>query len=191
MSKPNIFVVDDEPDMVKGLVLVLREIGEVGTAPTAEEALEYIKRNPVDVLVTDVRMPGIGGISLLEKIKEFRPKIEVIVLTAYGSIESAIDAMKKGAYHYVTKPFNNDELLIVVQRALQDKRFHEELEYLREKVNKAHVFESIIGRDWKMQEIFETIKKVAPSKVPILIQGESGTGKELIARAIHQQSPRS
>ncbi|HHT9154414.1 MAG TPA: sigma-54-dependent transcriptional regulator [Candidatus Tripitaka sp. YC43] len=191
MSKPNIFVVDDEPDMVKGLVLVLREIGEVGTAPTAEEALEYIKRNPVDVVVTDVRMPGIGGISLLEKIKEFRPRIEVIVLTAYGSIESAIDAMKKGAYHYVTKPFNNDELLIVVQRALQDKRLHEELEYLREKVNKAHVFESIIGRDWKMQEIFETIKKVAPSKVPILIQGESGTGKELIARAIHQQSPRS
>src|SRR3990167_5281319 len=191
MSKPNIFVVDDEPDMVKGLVLVLREIGEVGTAPTAEEALEYIKRNPVDVLVTDVRMPGIGGISLLEKVKEFRPKIEVIVLTAYGSIESAIDAMKKGAYHYVTKPFNNDELLIVVQRALQDKRLHEELEYLREKVNKAHVFESIIGRDWKMQEIFETIKKVAPSKVPILIQGESGTGKEIIARAIHQHSPRS
>src|SRR3989338_2568438 len=191
MSKPNIFVVDDEPDMVKGLVLVLREIGEVGTAPTAEEALEYIKRNPVDVVVTDVRMPGIGGISLLEKIKEFRPRIEVIVLTAYGSIESAIDAMKKGAYHYVTKPFNNDELLIVVQRALQDKRLHEELEYLREKVNKAHVFESIIGRDWKMQEIFETIKKVAPSKVPILIQGESGTGKELIARAIHQHSPRS
>src|SRR3989304_1666518 len=145
MSKPNIFVVDDEPDMVKGLVLVLREIGEVGTAPTAEEALEYIKRNPVDVVVTDVRMPGIGGISLLEKVKEFRPKIEVIVLTAYGSIESAIDAMKKGAYHYVTKPFNNDELLIVVQRALQDKRFHEELEYLREKANRPQVSEAVLG----------------------------------------------
>lgn len=191
MNKPNLLVVDDEPDMVKGLVLVLREIGEVSTAPTAEEAVEHIKRHPVDVLVTDVRMPGIGGISLLEKVKEFRPRVEVIVLTAYGSIESAIDAMKKGAYHYITKPFNNDELLIVVQRALQDKRFHEELEYLREKVNKAHVFENIIGRNWRMQEIFETIKKVAPSKVPILIQGESGTGKELIARAIHQQSPRA
>ncbi|MFN3466652.1 MAG: sigma-54-dependent transcriptional regulator, partial [Candidatus Brocadiales bacterium] len=139
MNRPNLLVVDDEPDMVKGLAIVLREVGEVITAPTAEEALECIKKSPVDVLVTDVRMPGIGGISLLEKVKEFRPKIEVIVLTAYGSIESAIDAMKKGAYHYVTKPFNNDELLIVVQRALQDKRFHEELEYLREKVSKSHV----------------------------------------------------
>jgi DNA-binding NtrC family response regulator len=191
MSKPNLLVVDDEPDMVKGLALILKEIGEVSAVSSAEEALEHLKKYPVDVVVTDVRMPGIGGISLLEKVKEFRPKIEVIVLTAYGSIESAIDAMKKGAYHYVTKPFNNDELMIVVQRALQDKRFHEELEYLRERVNRAHVFENIIGRDWKMRDIFEIVKKVSPSKVPILIQGESGTGKELIARAIHQQSPRA
>ncbi|HHT9118954.1 MAG TPA: sigma-54-dependent transcriptional regulator [Candidatus Hypogeohydataceae bacterium YC41] len=191
MNKANILIVDDEPDMVKGLALVLKELGEIRTSSTAEEAIEYVHRYPVDVLVTDIRMPGIGGISLLEKVRDLRPRIEVIILTAYGSIESAIEAMKKGAYHYVTKPFNNDELLLMVQRALQDKRFHEELEYLRKKVNRTGVFENIIGRDWKMQDIFETIKKVAPSKVPILIQGESGTGKELIARAIHQLSPRA
>ncbi len=191
MNKPSLLVVDDEPDMVRGLTLVLKEVGEVCTARTAEEAMEYIRRNPVDVLLTDVRMPGIGGMSLLEKVKEFRPRIEVIVLTAFGSIESAIDAMKKGAYHYITKPFNNDELLILVQRALQEKEFHEELEYLRDRVNRSHIFENIIGRNWRMQEIFETIKKVAPSKVPIMIQGESGTGKELIAKAIHRQSPRA
>ncbi|MEE9201042.1 MAG: sigma-54 dependent transcriptional regulator [Candidatus Brocadiales bacterium] len=189
--KPNILIVDDQQDIARGLALVLTEIGtKVTTTSSGEQALEYIKKNPVDVVVTDIRMPGIGGISLLEKIKEFRPKIEVILLTAYGSIESAIEAMKKGAYHYVTKPFNNDELIIVVKRAIQEKRFHEELEYLRETVSKSYAFENIIGRNWRMQEVFETIRKVAPSKVSILIHGESGTGKELIARAIHQNSPR-
>lgn len=192
MSKPNILIVDDEPDIVRGLVLVLSELGaEMTSTSSGEQAMEYIMRNPVDVVLTDIRMPGIGGISLLEKVKEFRPKTAVIVLTAFGSIESAIEAVKKGAYHYLTKPFNNDELLIVVQRAVQEKRFHEELEYLREAVNKAYAFENIIGRNWRMQEIFETIRKVAPSKAAVLIQGESGTGKELIARAIHQHSPRA
>lgn len=192
VSRPNILIVDDEPDMVRGLAMVLSEMeAEVTSTPSGQEALEYIHRNPVDVVITDIRMPGLGGISLLEKIKEYRPKTAVIILTAFGSIESAIEAMKKGAYHYVTKPFNNDELLIVVQRAIQENRFHEELEHLRAEVSKSYSFENIIGRNWRMQEIFETIGKVAPSKVPILIQGESGTGKELIARAIHQLSPRS
>ncbi|MFQ5862144.1 MAG: sigma-54-dependent transcriptional regulator [Candidatus Brocadiales bacterium] len=192
VPKPHILIVDDQQDIVRGLALVFTETGaDVTTASSGEKALEYIMCNPVDVVITDIRMPGIGGISLLEKIKEYRPKIEVILLTAFGSIESAIEAMKKGAYHYVTKPFNNDELLIVVRRAIQERRFHEELEYLRETVNKSYAFESIIGRNWRMQETFETIRKVAPSKASILIHGESGTGKELIARAIHQHSPRS
>lgn len=191
-SKPYILIADDQQDIARGLALVLTETGaEVMTTSTGEQALEYIMRNPVDVVITDIRMPGIGGISLLEKIKEHRPRIEVIVLTAFGSIESAIEAMKKGAYHYVTKPFSNDELLIVVRRAVQEKRFHEELEYLRETVGKSYAFENIIGRNWRMQEVFETVRKVAPSRAPILIQGESGTGKELIARAIHQNSPRA
>lgn len=191
-SKPHILIADDQQDIARGLALVLTETGaEVMTTSTGEQALEYIMRNSVDVVITDIRMPGIGGISLLEKIKEHRPRVEVIVLTAFGSIESAIEAMKKGAYHYVTKPFNNDELLIVVRRAVQEKRFHEELEYLRETVGKSYAFENIIGRNWRMQEVFETVRKVAPSRAPILIQGESGTGKELIARAIHQNSPRA
>ncbi|HCN19467.1 MAG TPA: hypothetical protein DIS73_04160, partial [Planctomycetia bacterium] len=191
-SKPYILIAEDQQDIARGLALVLTETGaEVMTTSTGEQALEYIMRNPVDVVITDIRMPGIGGISLLEKIKEHRPRIEVIVLTAFGSIESAIEAMKKGAYHYVTKPFSNDELLIVVRRAVQEKRFHEELEYLRETVGKSYAFENIIGRNWRMQEVFETVRKVAPSRAPILIQGESGTGKELIARAIHQNSPRA
>ncbi|MFQ5956687.1 MAG: sigma-54-dependent transcriptional regulator [Candidatus Brocadiales bacterium] len=192
VTKPYILIVDDQQDIARGLALVLTEIGvEVMTTSSGEQAIEYIMRNPVDVVITDIRMPGIGGISLLEKVKEYRPKIEVILLTAFGSIESAIEAMKKGAYHYVTKPFNNDELLIVVQRAVQEKRLNEELEYLRETVNKSYAFENIIGRNWRIQEVFETIKKVAHSKASILIHGESGTGKELIARAIHQHSPRS
>ncbi len=191
IPKPYILIVDDQQDIARGLALLLTEVGvEVTTTSSGEQALEHVKKNPVDVVITDIRMPGIGGISLLEKIKEYRPKIEVILLTAYGSIESAIEAMKKGAYHYITKPFNNDELLIVVRRAVQEKRFHEELEYLRETVSKSYAFENIIGRNWRMQEVFETVRKVAPSKASILIRGESGTGKELIARAIHQNSPR-
>ncbi len=192
VPKPHILIVDDQKDIARGLALVLTEIGaEVKAFSSGDKALEHIMLNPVDVVITDIRMPGIGGMSLLEKIKENRPKIGVILLTAYGSIESAIESMRKGAYHYVTKPFNNDELLIVVRRAVQEKRFHEELEYLRETVSKSYAFENIIGRNWRMQEVFETIRKVAPSKAAILIHGESGTGKELIARAIHQNSPRS
>jgi DNA-binding NtrC family response regulator len=191
-SKPYVLIVDDQEDIARGLALLLTEIGvEVMTTSSGGEALEYIMRNPVDVVITDIRMPGLGGISLLQKIKEYRPRIEVILLTAFGSIESAIEAMKKGAFHYVTKPFSNDELLIVVRRAVQEKRFHEELEYLRETVNKSYAFENIIGRNWRIQEVFETVRKVAPSKAAILIHGESGTGKELIARAIHQNSPRA
>jgi len=186
-----ILIVDDQPDMAKGLGLVLEDVSkDIVYALSAEEALVHVKKQDFDLVITDLKMPGMSGLELLQRVKAAQPKCAVIVMTAYGTIEGAVEAMTKGAYHYITKPFNNDEVLITVKRALAERRFQEELEVLRQEVTQRYSFHNIVGKDPRMRQIFQTIGKVGPFKAAVLIQGESGTGKELIAKAIHYQSPR-
>jgi DNA-binding NtrC family response regulator len=186
-----ILVVDDEAiqrDIVKD---ILEDQGyEVITSGSGQEALEQIKTSPVDVILTDLRMPGMDGVELLEHIKEFEPEIVVVVITAYGSVESAVDAMKKGAYHYLSKPLGKEELTLVVQRALRAKQLSDENRSLRQELQERYEFHNIIGRSRNMQEVFRMIEKVAPSDSTVIIYGESGTGKELVARALHCYSKR-
>jgi two-component system response regulator PilR (NtrC family) len=186
-----ILVVDDEAiqrDIVRD---ILEDQGyDVFTSESGQEALEHIKTSPVDVILTDLRMPGIDGVELMESIKEFHPEIVVVVITAYGSIESAVDAMKKGAYHYLTKPLDKEQLTLIVQRALQTKHLSDENRLLRRELQERYEFHNIIGRSRNMQEVFRMIEKVAPSESTVIIYGESGTGKELVARALHCHSRR-
>jgi len=181
-----ILVVDDEAiqrDIVKD---ILEDQGyEVVTSESGQEALERIKTSPVDVILTDLRMPGMDGVELLETTREFDPEIIVVVITAYGSIKSAVDAMKKGAYHYLTKPLDKEQLTLIVQRALRTKQLSDENRSLRQELQERYEFHNIIGRSRNMQKVFRMIEKVAPSDSTVIVYGESGTGKELVARALH------
>ncbi len=189
--KGKILVVDDEAiqrDIVRD---ILEDQGyEVVASGNGVEGLEYIKTSPVDVILTDLRMPGMDGVELLQHIKEFDPEIVVVVITAYGSVESAVDAMKKGAYHYLSKPLDKEELTLVVERALQNKHLVDENRALRQELQERYAFHNIIGRSQNMQNVFKMIEKVAPSESTVIIYGESGTGKELVARALHGHSKR-
>ncbi len=186
-----ILVVDDEAiqrDIVKD---ILEDQGyEVIISGSGPDALERIKTSPIDVVLTDLRMPGMDGVELLEHIKEIDSETVVVVITAYGSIESAVDAMKKGAYHYLTKPLDKEHLTLIVQRALQAKHLSDENRSLRQELQERYEFHNIIGRSRNMQEVFRMIEKVAPSESTVIIYGESGTGKELVARALHCHSKR-
>ncbi len=184
-------MIDDEAiqrDIVKD---ILEDQGyDVLTSGSGPEALEQIQASPVDLVLTDLRMPGMDGVELLEHIKAFDPEIVVVVITAYGSIESAVDAMKKGAYHYLTKPLDKEQLTLIVQRALRTKQLSDENRSLRQELQERYEFHNIIGQSRKMQAVFRMIEKVAPSESTVIIYGESGTGKELVARALHCHSKR-
>ncbi len=184
-----ILVVDDEAiqrDIVRD---ILEDQGcEVVAVGSGPEALAYITASPVDVILTDLRMPGMDGVELLETVKQTEPEIVVVVITAYGSVESAVEAMKKGAYHYLSKPLGKDELTLVVQRALQSKQQSDEIRSLRRELQERYEFHNIIGRSHSMQQVFKMIEKIAPSESTVIIYGESGTGKELVARALHCHS---
>ncbi len=186
-----ILVVDDEAiqrDIVRD---ILEDQGcEVVAVGSGPEALAYITASPVDVILTDLRMPGMDGVELLETVKQTEPEIVVVVITAYGSVESAVEAMKKGAYHYLSKPLGKDELTLVVQRALQSKQQSDEIRSLRRELQERYEFHNIIGRSHSMQQVFKMIEKIAPSESTVIIYGESGTGKELVARALHCHSKR-
>ncbi len=187
-----ILVVDDEAiqrDIVKD---ILEDEGyEVLTSGSGPEALEQIRRSPVDVVLSDLRMPGMDGVELLEHVKTIAPDIIVVVITAFGSVESAVEAMRKGAYHYLTKPLDKEQLTLIVQRAIQAKRLSDENRSLRQELQQRYALHNIIGHSYKMQELFRMIEKVAPSESTVLIYGESGTGKELVARALHGHSKRN
>lgn len=192
MSCPRILVVDDKRDLAQGVALAIEELSdEIRVAHSAEEALAQLDRTPAELVFTDVRMPGMDGIALLKRIKERWPETDVIVFTAYGSIESAVEAMRLGAFHYLTKPFNSDELLLFSRRALEQRRAGDELRRLRAEVEGRFAFHGIWGRDPAMLALFDTVRRVAPAGAAIMVCGESGTGKELIARAIHAESPRA
>jgi two-component system response regulator PilR (NtrC family) len=186
-----ILVVDDEAiqrDIVKD---ILEDQGyDVLTADNGQEALKLIQSAPIDVVLTDLRMPGMNGVELLQHIKDRDPEIVVVVITAYGSIESAVDAMRRGAYHYLTKPLDKEQLILIVQRALRTKQLSDENRSLRQELQERYEFHNIIGRSRPMQEVFRMIEKIAPSESTVIIYGESGTGKELVARAMHTHSKR-
>ncbi|PIE70251.1 MAG: DNA-binding response regulator [Deltaproteobacteria bacterium] len=186
-----ILIVDDEKNYPLILSAVLEEEGyETLTANDARAALDILSRADIDLILTDMKMPGMDGIALLEEAKELAPDVPVILMTAYGTIEKAVEAMQKGAYTYILKPFDNDSLIIHVEKAMDLSRVVRENRRLRDAVSSQFHFDNIVGKSQPMQLLFDTIRKVAPASASILIEGESGTGKELVAQSIHFNSPR-
>jgi len=190
-KKPLILIVDDEKNTREGLARALGREYEVATAAHGRAALEILQRREVAVMISDLRMPGMDGMQLLQRAMARNPQPVCILLTAYGNIETAVEAMKHGAYDFLTKPVNLDRLDLLIRRALKEKRMELENRSLREQLDTRYGIENIIGRSAVMQEVFDTIRQVAPSRATVLIEGESGTGKELVAHAIHRLSPRA
>ena len=187
----NILVVDDEKNFLIVLKAVLEEEGyQVLTAQDAFFALEILSHTDVDTVLTDMKMPQMDGILLLEKIKQINPDLPVIIMTAYGTVEKAVEAMKKGAFDYVLKPFSNEELKINVRKAIDMYHLLRENRRLNQALYQRYHFENLVGKSKPMQRIFDLIRKVANTKTTVLITGETGTGKELVAKAIHYNSPR-
>jgi two-component system NtrC family response regulator len=186
-----ILIVDDEKNYLLILSAVLEEEGfEVLTALSGREALDIQKTSDLDLILTDMKMPEMDGIELLENLKAVNPDIPVIVMTAHGTVDKAVEAMQKGAYTYVLKPFDNERLIIYVKKAAAMYQVVKENRRLRDAVESQYRFGNIIGKSKAMSDVFETVKKVAPSNATVLIEGESGTGKELVAKSIHFNSPR-
>jgi len=186
-----ILIVDDERSIRVGLKGLLSKEGyEVAIAESGDEALRLLNEQAFALVLTDLRMPGIDGLSLLKRIKEHYPETVVMMMTAYGSEKIAVEAMKAGAYDYLVKPFDNEEVKILVRHAIEQRALRREVQYLRERLDTAFRFDSILGTSPAMQRVFDVVKKVAPTDLTVLITGESGTGKELIANALHQNSPR-
>jgi two-component system response regulator PilR (NtrC family) len=191
-KKGIIHIIDDEPIIYEVLQDILTSEGyAVEISSNGEEALEKHSSLNVDLILLDLLMPGMDGIEVLKRLKKIEPNVVVIIITAYASIESAISAMKTGAYDYIQKPFKHDELLLAVERAITHRRLQEENLRLKDELKRKFSFEKIIGKSELMNNIFEIIKASAPTRSTILIQGESGTGKELVARAVHLNSDRS
>jgi len=192
MNKARILVVDDEEIVLKSCRKILEGGGhQVSTVLSGHEALDLLEKDPFDIVITDMKMPGIDGIELLTRVREKYPDLAVIMITGYSTVQSAVQAMKLGAFDYIPKPFTPDEVLIVVERALEKKSLIFENIYLRKELEAKYGFDNIIGNSPKMQVVYRLIRKVAPTDSTVLIRGESGTGKELIARAIHFNSPRN
>ena len=189
---PKILIVDDETAHCQMLEAVLKaEKYTTQRAQDGQSAIEAVKERFYDLILMDIRMNRVGGIEALEKIKEISPDIPIIMMTAYASIDTAVQAMRSGAYDYLTKPLDIDELKILVAKALRHHQLEKENIFLKEQLGSRFDFSNIIGRSRTMKELLETVAMVAPSEATVLILGESGTGMELIANAIHQNSPRS
>ncbi len=189
-KQPAILIVDDERNTREGLQRALADRYEVLLADDAAKATAILESRAVDVLLTDLRMPGEDGMKLLRRAMTLPAAPVCILMTAYGSIENAVEAMKAGAYHYVTKPVHLDELELVLQRALKTRDVEAENVNLRAQLDKKFGVENIIGESPAMLAVFETVQQVAPTRATVLLQGETGTGKELVAHAIHNLSPR-
>ncbi len=186
-----ILIVDDEKNYLVILEALLAPQGyEIITEDNAVNALRLIREADLDLIITDMRMPGMSGMELLEETKKIDPELPVIMMTAYGTIEKAVEAMKKRAYDYITKPFRNEELKLTVKKALEFYRLKKENRLLSDALSDRYKYGNIIGKSQPMLKIYEMIGKVAPSKASVMITGPSGTGKELIAKAIHYNSPR-
>ena len=187
-----ILIVDDEEVLRDVLEVVLRREGfDVVSAASGEEALHLLDSEEVDLVILDVMLPGISGIDTLRAMRISNPLLPVIVITAFSSIDGAIDAMKHGAFHYIPKPFKNEEVVLTVNKALEQRRLSSENERLKAELSEKYAYSNIIGKSEVMRKTFELIRLAAPSRSNILIQGETGTGKELVAKAIHHASPRA
>jgi two-component system NtrC family response regulator len=193
MLRASILVVDDDPNSLFGICQILKDEGyQVLPAGNGKDALEKLKANGINMVITDERMPDFTGMELLSEVKRMDPGIPVILITAYGSVSMAVDALKKGAFYFFEKPiFNNlEQFFAIIRQALKTQEMERELDHLRKEVSEKYSFPNIIGNHPKMQEIFELVGKVAKTDQTILIQGESGTGKDLIAKTIHYNSQR-
>ena len=192
METTKVLVVDDEAEMTAMLRNYLsREGYEVATAPSAEAALAYLSNHDMDLVLTDLRMGGMDGLELVQSIQSAWPQTQVILMTAFGGVETAIAAIKAGAYHFVTKPVKLPEVGALVQKALAERDLRRENEQLRQAVEERYSFGQLLGKSAAMQSMFNLLERLAGSQSTVLIQGESGTGKELVARALHFHSPRS
>jgi len=188
----SILIVDDEEIIRESLTFILAKEGyRVREAPNGRVALDIIREDGIDLVLTDLEMPEMKGIELLENVSKVSPETLVVIITAYGSIETAISALRQGAVDYILKPVEFDELLVKVKRLLSSRRLKLENKLLRSELNRQYDFGNIIGQSAAMHRVFETVKKVAATDGTVLINGKSGTGKELVARAIHYNSKRS
>ena len=191
-KRHKILIVEDEKNTREGLKWGLdAKKYDITLAATAEEGLELFKSEPADLVLTDLKMPGMDGIELLELLKQEDPSVEVLVITAHGTVENAVEAMRKGAFDYQTKPVRMDELRLVIERALKSQSLARENEELHKAVQERYGFDNIVGRSAAIEKIFQIVRQVAPTRATVMIQGESGTGKELIAKAIHYNSTRA
>ncbi|HYP17346.1 MAG TPA: sigma-54 dependent transcriptional regulator [Opitutus sp.] len=188
---PSVLIVDDEKHTREGLQQALAENYDVSLAANTDEAFNLMDAQPFDVVLTDLRMPGKSGLKVIDKALAMPNRPAVLMMTAYGNIETAVEAMKRGAIDFLTKPVNIERLEVLIQRALKTKTLEVEVKQLHERLDEKFSFEGIIGHSPKLNDVIERVKLVAPSRATILVDGESGTGKELIAQAIHQSSPRA
>ena len=187
----HLLVIDDERNYLLVLETLLAEAGYTVTALNdPETALAFLEESEVDVVITDMKMPKVTGREVLERVKKNWPHIPVLIMTAFGSIEGAVEAMRYGAFNYITKPFSNDELLLSIQNAAELARAHRQYQILRESLEERYGKHQIIGRSRVIRNMLDLVDRAAPSRATVLITGESGTGKELVARAIHFSSPR-
>ncbi len=188
--KPTVLVVDDELGIREAFTFLLEDEYNVLTSENGEETLKLVKEKDINLIVLDIVLPGMDGIEVLEKIKKIDEDIEVIMLTATKTVKTAVEAMKLGAYDYITKPFDVEEIKAVIRKALKNRALCREVGYLRSEVEKEANFKSIVGNTPQMKKIYKTVEEVSKSDATVLIYGQSGTGKELIARAVHHSSPR-
>ena len=190
-NRGTVLVVDDEQVMREILEALLRQAGySVRLAEDGEQGIRIVDREPIDLAVVDVMLPDISGLKVLERLREIDPEISVVMLTAFASVETAVTAIKCGAFDYLTKPFKNDEVLNLVGNGVRQRRLARENRSLREQLVRRERFEELVGKAPRMQEVYALIGQVAGSRANVLITGESGTGKELVAKAIHRLSPR-
>jgi DNA-binding NtrC family response regulator len=190
-TQDTVLVVDDEKGIRKSFNMLLKGKYNVLLAGTGQESIEVFTKKPVDLVLLDILLPDSNGIELLQKFKETDPNVEIIMVTAVKEIKTAVKAIKLGAYEYIMKPFDVNEVLTLIKRALEKRKLVKKVVYLSSELERYHSFEEIVGQDKKMKKIFELISTIAQSDGAVLIQGESGTGKELVARAIHNRGPRS
>ncbi|MCL4514713.1 MAG: sigma-54 dependent transcriptional regulator [Firmicutes bacterium] len=189
--KARILVADDDPGMRETLEAVLAEDGyDAGVAASGAEAMHILAKRPFDVMLLDLKMPDITGLELLSQARRIAPEMAVIMMTAFGTVKIAVEAVKEGAYDFLTKPFELDEMRLAIKKALEMQGLARENRELRRMLDEKFIFKEIVGASKKMQEVFEVIRKVVDYDVIILISGESGTGKELVAQAIHYNSSR-
>lgn len=187
----NILVVDDEEDILNILKFILEKDGySVDTALNGEEAFTKVRKNRYDIVLTDLKMPGMDGMELLERVRDYNPEIDVVIMTAYASVESAVTAIKKGASDYIVKPFINEDVKLRIKRLFEHRKLQKEIEALKHQLSQRIKGDLFFGTSPQMEEILKLLERIIPTKAPVLILGESGTGKGLLAEFIHYNSPR-